>query len=105
MLACWGTDRCTRHSAGRSSARSRSRRWGLGVGPSGCGATKTFRRDRVAPVTLVVAERAATSAANYRIRGCDAVYIALADQLGEHLATLDRQQLERGATIVSAHEP
>ena len=57
------------------------------------------------PVTLALAEQAATIAANHRIRGCDAVYIALADQLGEHLVTLDRQQLERGAAIVNAHEP
>jgi predicted nucleic acid-binding protein len=60
---------------------------------------------KLLPVTLAVAERAATIAADHRIRGCDAVYIALADQLGEHLVTLDRQQLERGAAIVSAHEP
>ncbi len=57
------------------------------------------------PVTLAFAERAGIIAANYRIRGCDAVYIALADQLGDCLVTLDRQQLERGAAIVTVREP
>lgn len=57
------------------------------------------------PVTLTLAEQAATMAADYRIRGCDAVYVALADQLGEPLVTLDRQQLERGAATVAAREP
>ena len=57
------------------------------------------------PVTVAVAERAAAIAAEHRIRGCDAVYVALADQLGEHLVTLDRQQLERAAAVVKVHEP
>ena len=57
------------------------------------------------PVTLAMAERAASVAADHRIRGCDAVYVALADQLDDCLVTLDRQQLERGAAVVSAREP
>jgi predicted nucleic acid-binding protein len=57
------------------------------------------------PVTLSMAERAAAIAAGHQIRGCDAVYVALADQLGDCLVTLDRQQLERGAAIVNAREP
>jgi predicted nucleic acid-binding protein len=57
------------------------------------------------PVTVTLADRAATVAADHRVRGCDAVYIALADELGEHLITLDRQQIDRGAAIVNAYEP
>ena len=57
------------------------------------------------PVTLAVAKRAAAIAADHRFRSCDAVYVALADQLGDCLVTLDRQQLERSAAIVSAREP
>jgi predicted nucleic acid-binding protein len=57
------------------------------------------------PVTRAMAERAAAIAAGHRIRGCDAIYVALADQLGDCLVTLDRQQLERSAAIVSAREP
>jgi len=57
------------------------------------------------PVTLALAERAAFIAAELRVRGCDAVYLALADQLGDCLITLDEQQLERGAVVVDAREP
>lgn len=57
------------------------------------------------PVTMVMAEQAAVVAAEHRIRGCDAVYIALADQLNNTLVTLDRQQLERGAALVTVRSP
>jgi predicted nucleic acid-binding protein len=57
------------------------------------------------PVSLALAERAAEIAAGHRIRGCDAVYIAVAEQLGEPLVTLDRQQLERAAAIVEVIGP
>ena len=57
------------------------------------------------PVTQAVAERAAAIAAGHRVRGCDAVYIAVAEQLGDDLITLDRQQLERGAAIVTTSRP
>jgi predicted nucleic acid-binding protein len=57
------------------------------------------------PVTLAMAEHAAMIAAGHRIRGCDAVYIALADQSGDSLVTLDRQQLERGAAVVVTCQP
>ena len=49
------------------------------------------------PVTLMLAERAAMIAADYRIRGCDAIYVAV--------VTLDRQQLERAAAIVEVGRP
>jgi predicted nucleic acid-binding protein len=57
------------------------------------------------PVTLAMAEQAALIAAEHRIRGCDAVYVALADQLSDTLVTLDRQQLERGAALVTVRAP
>ena len=57
------------------------------------------------PVTQAVAERAAAIAADHRVRGCDAVYIAVAEQLGDDLITLDRQQLERGAAVVTTSRP
>lgn len=56
------------------------------------------------PVTLTLAERAAKIAADYRIRGCDSIYVALAYDLKEPLVTLDVQQLERAAAIVEVHE-
>jgi predicted nucleic acid-binding protein len=57
------------------------------------------------PVTRRLASQAAAIAATHRIRGCDAIYIALAQQSAERLVTLDRQQLERGAAIVETCEP
>jgi predicted nucleic acid-binding protein len=57
------------------------------------------------PVGLALAERAARIAADYRIRGCDAVYVALAEELGESLVTLDEQQRERGAAAVLTRRP
>ena len=56
-------------------------------------------------ITMSMAVRAAEIAAEHRIRGCDAVYIALADQLGDTLVTLDRQQLERGGALVTVRVP
>lgn len=57
------------------------------------------------PVTLSLAERAAMIAADYQIRGCEAIYVALASELEETLVTLDRQQIERAAAIVDVYEP
>ena len=57
------------------------------------------------PVTTAVAERAAAIAAGHRIRGCDAIYVALAEQLGDHLVTLDQQQLERGTAVAIVRKP
>jgi predicted nucleic acid-binding protein len=69
------------------------------------GQLKHSRLIELVPVTLAMAERAAAIAADQRIRGCDAIYVALADQSGDCLITLDRGQLERSAAIVSAREP
>ena len=57
------------------------------------------------PVTVELAERAAGIAADCQIRGCDALYVALAEQAGDELVTLDRQQLERGRAVVVARRP
>lgn len=57
------------------------------------------------PVIPTIAERAATIAADYRVRGCDAIYLALTEQMNDYLVTLDRQQLERGAGVVATHKP
>ena len=57
------------------------------------------------PVTLAMAEQAASIAAEHRIHGYDAVYVALADQLSDMPVTLDRQQLERGAALETVQAP
>lgn len=48
-----------------------------------------------APLTNDLATEAATSAAQQRLRGADAVYVALAAQRTLTLVTLDREMLER----------
>lgn len=57
------------------------------------------------PVTKALAERAAAIAADHRVRGCDAIYVALAERRGDQLVTLDRQQLERGGAVVAVRQP
>jgi predicted nucleic acid-binding protein len=57
------------------------------------------------PVTAALANRAGEIAADHRIRGCDAIYLALAEQLETSLITLDRDQLERGAAVVRTKPP
>ena len=57
------------------------------------------------PVTEALAVKASEIAAERRIRGCDAIYVALAKQLDMELVTLDGQQLERGALVVPTCVP
>jgi predicted nucleic acid-binding protein len=57
------------------------------------------------PVDEKLAARAAAIASAHHIRGADAIYIALADQLAIPLITFDRQQLERGAQAVATRPP
>ena len=52
------------------------------------------------PISVVLAESAARIAGELRIRGCDAVYVALALQLNQPLVTLDHQLAYRGSNIV-----
>ncbi|NJN82312.1 MAG: type II toxin-antitoxin system VapC family toxin [Caldilineaceae bacterium] len=60
---------------------------------------------RLAPVDINLAERAAAIAARHRIRGCDAIYVALAERLSIPLITLDRQQLTRASTVIATSSP
>ena len=60
---------------------------------------------KLIPISIPLANRAADIAADYQIRGCDAVYVALAQSLGEELITLDRQQGERAKSVVETHQP
>jgi predicted nucleic acid-binding protein len=60
---------------------------------------------RIFPVTQEMAKRAAKIGIEQRIRGCDAVYVALAEQLGSDLVSLDQQQVERGTAVISTRHP
>ena len=57
------------------------------------------------PVTIEFATRAAELVATLGLRGCDAVYVALAESLGEDLVTLGREQLRRAAAVVVTRAP
>jgi len=69
------------------------------------GLLRTKRLVEVFPVSEALAARAAEIAAEQRIRGCDAIYVALAQQLQMELVTVDQQQLERGAGVVTTRRP
>lgn len=60
---------------------------------------------RIIPVDEVLADLAADLAAGQRIRGCDAVYVALAQRLGAALITLDRQQRARTPYGLTTYSP
>ncbi|MCC7019046.1 MAG: PIN domain-containing protein [Ardenticatenales bacterium] len=59
----------------------------------------------IVPVDLALAHSAARLAAEQRLRGCDAIYVALARTLGAALITLDGEQRERTPSSVHALTP
>ena len=52
-----------------------------------------------------LADRAAALAARCRLRGADAVYVALAEALAETLITLDQEILDRSSVVVRSVTP
>jgi predicted nucleic acid-binding protein len=60
---------------------------------------------RFISLTRPLALTAANLAAEYRLRGADAVYVAVARQFGTTLVTLDDQQRTRAATSVNTRTP
>lgn len=52
-----------------------------------------------------LAERAADLAADHHLRGADAVYVAVAQQLNTTLVTLDAEQRTRGARAITTRSP
>lgn len=57
------------------------------------------------PLTMARTHSAADLAAATGVRGADAVYLALAAELGVPLITLDRQHLQRGKGVVDVTKP
>ena len=60
---------------------------------------------RFVPVDKRLADLAAELAAQHRIRGCDAIYVAVAYRLRIKLITWDKQQRERAAGVVEVLTP
>jgi predicted nucleic acid-binding protein len=57
------------------------------------------------PVDEELGMEAARLAARYRLRGADAIYVALAHVLATPLVTLDHEMRTRGGRVVSVSEP
>lgn len=57
------------------------------------------------PISEDLALRAATIAATQRIKGCDAIYVALAAELDDVLVTFDQEQADRAAPVVRVLVP
>lgn len=59
----------------------------------------------VVPIDTQMGNLAADLAMQYRIRGCDAVYVALAQVMNATLITLDKEQRGRVPSSVTARSP
>lgn len=57
------------------------------------------------PVSASLATTAAALAVRLGLKGCDAIYVALADELKDDLVTLDGEQLRRGGQVVRVVRP
>lgn len=57
------------------------------------------------PLDAVLAQQAVDVAARHRLRGSDAVYVAVALRFGCSLVTLDREQRERASHALTARYP
>ena len=64
---------------------------------------RTFTHVQIIPLDDATLDTAAEIAADYALRGADAVYVAVARRHGCTLVSLDREPRERAAIIVAAH--
>ena len=78
-----------------------------GRAENGTDAIAQFRRSGLVfiPVSEALATRAGEIAATRGVKGCDAIYVALAEQLGEPLVTFDGEQLMRAAGLIAVERP
>jgi len=60
---------------------------------------------RLVPIDAVIGGRAAQIAADLRLRGTDALYVAVAERLGLPLVTWDREQRARASALVTTLAP
>jgi predicted nucleic acid-binding protein len=59
----------------------------------------------LANLDATLAQRAAQVAARHRLKGADAIYVAVAEAFDASLVTGDGEMLERGASIVNTLSP
>ena len=60
---------------------------------------------RLLPLLIADGEHAATVASERALRGADAVYVAMAQNMGVPLVTWDRQQRERASGVIDVLTP
>ena len=60
---------------------------------------------QVVPIDELLGVEAARLAADLRLRGADAVYVAVAQHFAVPLVTWDQEQLTRAATVVATRTP
>ena len=68
-------------------------------------AWRTFIHVQIVALDDTLIDAAAEIAADYALRGADAVYVAVARQYNCTLVSLDREQRERAAVIVTTRTP
>lgn len=56
-------------------------------------------------LTSTMARQAADLATSHRLRGADAVYLAVARRYGTTLVSRDEEQCSRGSAVVTCHTP
>jgi predicted nucleic acid-binding protein len=57
------------------------------------------------PLSRDLMHRAAEIAIQHRLRGADAVYVAVAERVGDTLVSWDREMLERGRAVIPTATP
>ena len=83
-----------------------SRRTGRpGLGTDSIASLQRLPSTSLIPVDVELARLGAELAAGLRLRGADALYVALARRLGVPLVTWDREQRERGQQAIVARTP
>ena len=87
------------------AAASRAAQATLNLAREAVGLYRQWPGIRITPVDEMLGSLAADVAAGSRIRGCDAVYVALAYVEQAVLVTLDGQQRERAPSGVTACTP
>ena len=66
---------------------------------------ETFPGLQLVPFSLQLARRAARIAATHRLRGADAIYVAVAEEFAALLVTWDLEMLERSPAVVQTETP
>ncbi len=60
---------------------------------------------KIHDATAELCARAAEIAVEFSLKGCDTIYVALAERLGEPVVTLDNEQLLRAAPLIQVVRP